>query len=81
MKVFKFCLPKPQWVEQKTEKINMNMPKHLEYVAHALSHCSEEASKSFKAKDEKAYKYWTDIHRILTHACRDIGIRNYKEIK
>lgn len=57
------------------------MYKHLEYISHALSYCSEQKHEAEKKKDATSSKYWRDIHQILVHACRDIQLRSYERIK
>lgn len=45
----------------------------LNMMSHVLSEASENIQKYKKEKNSEMVSYWTDIHRTLTHACRDIG--------
>lgn len=57
------------------------MPKHLLHLSHSLSYCSEQLAKAIKQKNKEEISYWSNIHRVITYACRDIGKINYERIK
>lgn len=57
------------------------MPEHLVHIAHALSHCTEQGRKAEKANNVPEALYWKKMHRILSKACVEIGMENYKRIK
>ena len=54
------------------------LPKHLEHIAKALSECSENRQNAIKVKDYESQKYWSEVHRVLVYACRDIQNLTFK---
>lgn len=53
--------------------------KILNMMSHVLSEASENVQKYRKEKNEELVSYWTEVHRALVYACRDIGECNLKK--